>query len=287
MRSASEMTRLTTDSVGLAVKVAGELTAAYIRNSEAMQSLEAKTAAMTAIVEAIDEIADQTNLLALNAAIEAARAGDHGRGFAVVASEVRTLAESATGQAREITAIIRSVREEARDLGKSMSQSAEGLEEVGAIAASALTATGSLQSTIEQTDSVAAHLAARTNAMRSASSALARNLADIAAISEQSAASADQAGSTTVSLQNELEPILVAAKAQVLRSEVAAGEVRELATHVDTITTHSQRMRSAVGELAETLTVFRIHDAGSAALQLLEALPECDSSAARAPGAAA
>ncbi|MDR1136852.1 MAG: methyl-accepting chemotaxis protein [Synergistaceae bacterium] len=58
------------------------------------------------IVNLISSIAQQTNLLALNAAIEAARAGESGRGFAVVAEEVRSLAESSSGAAQKIAALI-------------------------------------------------------------------------------------------------------------------------------------------------------------------------------------
>ncbi|WP_277924849.1 methyl-accepting chemotaxis protein [Sphingomonas sp. BAUL-RG-20F-R05-02] len=63
------------------------------------QQLESTMQELSAIVQAIGDIAAQTNLLALNATIEAARAGEAGRGFAVVASEVKKLA----GDTRQAT----------------------------------------------------------------------------------------------------------------------------------------------------------------------------------------
>jgi methyl-accepting chemotaxis protein len=83
---------------------------AVVATSKQIEALSASGKEIGAITQTISEIAAQTNLLALNAAIEAARAGDMGRGFAVVADEVRSLAERASGAAKDIAVLIEKVQ---------------------------------------------------------------------------------------------------------------------------------------------------------------------------------
>jgi methyl-accepting chemotaxis protein len=81
--------------------------------SEAMKRIEASSAAIVAIVHAMDDVATQTNVLALNAAIEAARAGESGRGFAVVAQEVRSLSTRSAEAAQSTARLIEEARRHA------------------------------------------------------------------------------------------------------------------------------------------------------------------------------
>jgi methyl-accepting chemotaxis protein len=75
--------------------------------------LEQKTAAISRISAAIEDLADQTNLLSLNAAIEAARAGGHGAGFAVIADELTKLANRSAESAHEIAEVVSTIQKEA------------------------------------------------------------------------------------------------------------------------------------------------------------------------------
>ncbi len=83
----------------------------------AMQRLSVQTAEVAKILEVIKDLVSDTELLAFNAAIIAAKAGAEGRGFSVVAEEIRDLADRTTASAGEIEAIVKSIREDTRQVG--------------------------------------------------------------------------------------------------------------------------------------------------------------------------
>ena len=151
---------------------------------QAMARIEAASSKISDIIRVIDDIAFQTNLLALNAAVEAARAGDAGKGFAVVASEVRTLAQRSGEAAKDISTLISSSNSEVMDGVKLVRRAGEQLEQiqaasrkVAATIAEISTAAGEQANGIEEMSQAVAHLDEMTQ--------------QNAALSEQSAASAN------------------------------------------------------------------------------------------------
>lgn len=150
----------------------------------AMVGIEEASKKISDITRVIDDIAFQTNLLALNAAVEAARAGDAGKGFAVVASEVRTLAQRSGEAARDISTLITSSNAEVaggvelvRQAGDALTRIMTASQKVAATIADISAAASEQANGIEEMSQTVAHMDEMTQ--------------QNAALSEQSAASAN------------------------------------------------------------------------------------------------
>lgn len=183
------------------------------RSTERVRELDVHGQEIGKIVETINQIAEQTNLLALNAAIEAARAGEHGKGFAVVADEVRKLAEQSSASTKQIASLIETVRktvvetveaidrtqEEVVECSKKSEIAGQSLDEILAAAKKVLEqnetvveiakAIGNTVDIVSK--SAESNLEAASEVM-SQSQSLQEIIADVAAVSEQSAAGAEQ-----------------------------------------------------------------------------------------------
>jgi len=152
------------------------------RLEEEIQRVTESGSRISQVMTSIDEIAFQTNLLALNAAIEAARAGHNGAGFAVVADEVRRLSQRSTEAAAS------SQRELTETFNRITSMGAM----VEAIRSSFDALTGSSQILNErliQVTQAVSEQQIRLNEISKAAADVDRNTQDIAAISEETAAS--------------------------------------------------------------------------------------------------
>ena len=97
---------------------------------ELSKSVAASSEVLLDTSAVIENIAAQTNLLAMNAAIEAAHAGEAGKGFAVVAGEIRALAEESGAQGKNITAILKELKDKIEKVNEAALSAAHRFDDI-------------------------------------------------------------------------------------------------------------------------------------------------------------
>ena len=152
------------------------------------------------VVNFISSIADQTNLLSLNASIEAARAGEQGRGFAIVADEVRQLAEQSRQSADQIEGIVRKLIENSNNSVGAMNVVMEDIQVQHDKLNQTQDAFDHLRSEISNVTNAVDGIANEIESIDQAKNKVFDDLGDLAAISEENAASAQETSATMAHL---------------------------------------------------------------------------------------
>jgi methyl-accepting chemotaxis protein len=179
--------------------------------ARSIESLNHRSGEIGSIVQVIHDIAEQTNLLALNAAIEAARAGESGRGFAVVADEVRKLAERTSQATAEIAGHIQNVQSDTQTAHQSMQQANERIVSGVASSQNMTQALNSIQEHSQHAVSKIGAIAEALKEQSSASNEMARNVEQIAQMSDnanQAVQQFNELAATLKTLSGELNTAL-------------------------------------------------------------------------------
>ena len=152
------------------------------------------------VVNLISDISSQTNLLSLNASIEAARAGEQGRGFAIVADEVRQLAEQSRQSADQIEGIVRKLIENSNNSVNAMNVVMDDIHIQNDKLNQTKDVFAHLRSEISNVTSAVDGIAGEIDSIDQAKNKVFDDLGDLAAISEENAASAQETSATMAHL---------------------------------------------------------------------------------------
>ena len=148
---ATDVAEQSSTAVTSAVQRMESIRAAVADAADKMSELGESSKRIGNIVEVIRQISEQTSMLALNASIEAAHAGEQGRGFAVVADEVSSLARRVGQSAKDIEALIQTVKEQTQAVMASMDVGTREVANGSQLVTGTLTGLGRLISVVKDT----------------------------------------------------------------------------------------------------------------------------------------
>lgn len=207
--------------------------------------LEAGSRQIGEIVAIINEIADQTNLLALNAAIEAARAGEAGRGFAVVADEVRRLAERSSESTNEISQIVGQLMSAIERTVEFVQRNNDDIDEGVRLADDASRILSEIESDAVTTSNSIAELLRLMEGLSQVGQGVGDAMTSLAAITEESSASAEEMASSTDEVVKVIGSIAAV-------SEQNAASAQEIASSAEEQSATTEEMASSAEELSRT-----------------------------------
>jgi twitching motility protein PilJ len=157
------------------------------------------------IVQLIEDVADRTSILALNASIQAAMAGEAGKGFAVVAEEVERLAERATGSAKKISTLIKSIQTDTKEAITAMEETTREVVGGSSLASAAGSRLAEIEAVSQRLAVLIESISAASKQQALGSEAVSRNVAVISGVAVETANGARSASESIQSLAEQAE----------------------------------------------------------------------------------
>lgn len=189
---------------------------------------------ITNITRVIGDIADETNLLSLNASIEAARAGEAGKGFTVVAAEIGKLAQTSMESVKHIDQLVSKIKTSVGDVVVQANESVGNIHDSNDMIQNAMLTFDQIFNNIQIVGDLVGQMMQKVDHVDHVAN-------DVAAISEEQAASSQQILSASDTLVEQADNLMA-------NSESVAEDAKELIYSAE--------------QLTEQIGIFKINHTG-------------------------
>ncbi|MGK7896947.1 MAG: methyl-accepting chemotaxis protein [Xenococcus sp. (in: cyanobacteria)] len=187
------------------VESIGNIRTTVAGTTKKVKQLAESSQEIAQIVEIISGISEKTNLLAFNASIEASRAGEHGEGFRIVAEEVRSLADRVTESTKDIQHLVSNIQKETSEVLQAMEQgNAQVVHGTDLVHKTKLTL-NSIVAISEQIDEQLQFISSNTTEPSQSSQEVNLKMVDVADITENTSAEAQDVSQSLQELVKEAE----------------------------------------------------------------------------------